>query len=129
MRQLFVLTLIVSFLTSCSESYKTRDPKIFNQKISNRTDIKSPEELIKIYYNYTPSEGIPKLTIYAKDLGDNSFEVTLIHEGFADDSLAGMKIVMTAKQVGQTWTVIEIKENWKCLDDRGHTSWGITPCS
>ena len=116
-------------MTSCSESFKTIDTKAFNEKIASRTDIKTPEELIKIYYDYPANEGNPKLTVNSKELSDKSVEITLIHEGLEDDSQSGEKIVMTAKLTGQTWTVIEIKKNWKCWDGRGHTSWGTTPCS
>ena len=116
-------------MTSCSESFNKLDAKAFNEKIANRTDIKTPEELIKIYYVYPASEGNPKLTINTKDLGDNRIEITSIHEGLEDDSQSGEKIVMTAKKNDQNWTVIEIKENWKCWDGRGHTSWGTTPCN
>ncbi|CAN5327384.1 hypothetical protein BH09BAC5_BH09BAC5_19770 [soil metagenome] len=129
MRQKFGLILILTFLASCSESFNILDIKTFNDKIASRTDIKTPEELINIYYDYPAGEGNPKLTIQTRDLGDNRVEITLIHEGLEDDSQSGEKIVMTAKQIGQTWTVIEIKENWKCWDGRGHTSWGTTPCN
>jgi len=119
----------LTFLASCSEAFKTIDAKKFNEKIATRTDIKTPQELIKLYYDYSESAGNPKLTIEAKDLGNNSFEIILIQEGFEDDSQSSQKIVMTAKQTGLTWIVKEIKENWKCWDGRGQTSWGIRPCN
>jgi hypothetical protein len=129
MRRLFGQILILTFLTSCSESFNIVDPITFNDKIATRTDIKSPEELIKTYYNYPVNEENPKFTINTKYLDDKSVEITLIHEGLEDDSQSGEKIVMTAKQTGQTWIVLEIKKNWKCWKGRGHTSWGTTLCN
>jgi hypothetical protein len=129
MRQLFGLIITLSLLTSCSESFNSPDTKAFNDKISSRTDIKTPEELIRIYYDYPANESTPKLTISTKDVSDNNVEITLIHEGLEDDSQSGVKIVMTAKQTKETWTVLQIRENWKCWDGRGHTSWGTTPCN
>lgn len=129
MRQLFGLIITLTLLTSCSESFNTLDTKVFNDKIASQTYIKTPEELIRIYYDYPASEGTPELTISTKDLSDNTFEITLVHEWLEDDSQSGKKIIMTAKHTGETWTILEIKENWKCWDDRGHTSWGTTPCN
>ena len=128
MRQLFGLIITLTLLTSCSESFNKLDTKAFNEKIARRTDIKTPDELIRIYYAYSASEVNPKLTINSKGLSDKSVVITLIHEGFEDDAQSGEKIVMTAKLTGLTWTVLEIKENWKCWDGKGHTSWGTTPC-
>jgi len=128
MRLLFGLTITLTLLTSCSESFKTIDTKAFNSKIASRTDIKTPEDLIKIYYDSPANEGTSKLTISTKELRDNHFEITLIHEINGDDSQSGIKIIMTAKQAGKTWIVSEIKANWKCWETRGHTSWDTTLC-
>lgn len=116
------------FLTSCSESFKTLDNKLFNEIIAKRTDIKTPEELIKIYYNYPTSEGNSKFAIYTENLSNNSVKITLIHEGIEDDSISGEKIIMTARLTGQKWIVLEIKKNWKCWDGRGHRNWGTSLC-
>ena len=127
--RLFGLLILLSCLTSCSESFQTVDPKKFNEKIADRTDIKTPEELITLYYDWPESEGKPKLTIRANKSGDSNYEITLIHEGLQDDSQSGEKIVMKAKLNGPTWIVTEIKKNWKCWDGRGHSGWGTDPCN
>jgi len=125
-----VLIPLVSIFGSCSESFNILDAKTFNEQIANRTDIKTPDELIKLYYNYKPEkEGKQKLLIQTIHLGENKYKVTLIHEGLLDDSMSSIKIVMIVKQTGLTWIVIEIKENWKCWKDRGHTNWGTALCS
>jgi hypothetical protein len=129
MKQIVGLIIIITFLPSCSESFKTIDPKTFNEKIAERTDIKTPEQLITLYYNYPENEGHPTLTIKVNKTENGYFEITLVSEGLEDDSLSGEKIVMKAKLNGQKWVVTEIKKNWKCLDGRGHTSWGTKRCN
>jgi hypothetical protein len=122
------LFLLLFLFSSCSERFKTLDPKEFNQQIAGRTDINSPEELIKLYFNYPANEGTPQLSVETENLGGNNYRITLIHSHMEDDSEAAEKFVMTAHLSGRTWKVDEIKMNWKCWDDRGHTSWGTGPC-
>ena len=131
MRKTVIILSIFVLITSGCESFRTLDTKEFNDKIANRTDIKTPDELIKLYYDYDCSqdEGNPTITIHTIDLGKNRYEVTLIHEGLLDDSLSGWKVVMIAQRAGTTWIVTEIKENWKCWEDRGHTNWGTKRCT
>lgn len=129
MTRIFRLIFFIFLLSSCSESFKTLDQKAFNQQIAGRTDIKTPEELIKLYFNWPPNEGTPQVSVETENLGDNKFKITLIHSHMDDDSEAAEKIVMTAHLTGLIWTVDELKMNWKCWDDRGHTSWGTGACS
>ncbi len=126
MKYLFWLFISLPLLNACSESFETLDTKTFNAKIAEQPDINSPEELIKLYYNYPAAE--QKLSIQVKNLPHNRFEITLIHEGIEDDSQYGEKVIMLAERTGKIWNAIEIKHNWKCWDSRGHTSWGTTLC-
>ncbi|HTO14993.1 MAG TPA: hypothetical protein VLZ83_04445 [Edaphocola sp.] len=128
MKRILGLILMLAFFSSCAESYKVIEPNTFNEQIANRSDIETPEDLIRVYYDYPEEEGVPNLNIKSKKLNKNNFEVTLIHEGLMDDSQAGIKIVLKAKKTEQTWTVSEIKENWKCWEGRGHTDWGTELC-
>ena len=127
MRQLFGVIIILLFLTSCSKPFKTLDTKMFNEKIANLTNIKTPQELIKLYYNSSENEITDKLSIQVINPGNKKYQIILIHEGIQDDSQSAEKIIMTGIQTGRTWNVMEIKENWKCQNGKGHTSWGITP--
>ncbi|HYV94689.1 MAG TPA: hypothetical protein VE978_23140 [Chitinophagales bacterium] len=127
-RQLLRVLVLLMSLTSCSESFQTLDPKNFNEKIAGRTDIKTSEELITLFYDWPDSEEKPKLTIKTDKLEGNSYEITLIHEELEDDSQSGEKIVMKAKLNGRTWIVTEIKKNWKCWSGRGQTNWGTELC-
>ena len=128
MREIFGIIIVLTLLASCTESFKSHNPKKFNLKIANRTDIKTPEELIKLYYRNSDKEGNSKLIIKADNLGDNNFQICLIDEELDDDSQSGEKIIMKAKLNGQIWNVTEIKENWKCGGGRGHSGWGTDEC-
>ncbi len=134
-KTVILLSVLVLAISCCGkESFNILDTKEFNDKIANRTDIKTPDELIKLYYNYDDlemfyhQEGKQSVTIRVVSLRENRYEITLIHEGLLDDSQSGEKIVMTAKQTGASWTVTEIKKNWKCWAGRGHTNWGTELC-
>ena len=116
-------------LTSCTEEFDIKNPSKFNKEIEARTDIKTPEQLISIYYNYPPNEDIPKLEINSKELKNGFIEITLIHDQQQDDSQRAIKIVMLTKRNGKKWVVFEIKKNRKCYDGRGHTNWGTELCS
>lgn len=129
MKQLFGIIFTLVFLNACSESFKTVDAKAFNNKIANRTDITTPEELVKLYYA-DPERSVPaKISIHTSKLKEDSYVITLIDEGLEDDSQSAEKIIMLARQTGETWVVIQIKKNWKYEDGRGHTNWGTKPCN
>ncbi len=117
---------LLLFLTSCSDSIDSTE---FNAQIASRTDINSPEDLMRLYYGSYELEGNSKLTISTKTSGENQFEITLIHNGLADDSVSDMRIIMKATKTNQTWTVLSIRESWKCREGRGHSYWGATKCS
>lgn len=129
MKYLYTSIVVLAVLASCSESYKAVDPAAFNKAISGRTDIKSPGELIRIYYGQHETEGNTSLTVEVKNNDDHSHKIELIHTGLADDSQAGMKVVMVAYQEGKTWVVTEIRESWTCHEGRGHTGWSDVPCN
>lgn len=124
-----LLVLFALVLFSCNEKFKTIDPSGFNSQIEERNDIKSPEELITIYYNYPKNEGDPDLKISSKARANNTWEIVLIHDRLQDDSQRAIKIIMLAKRTNNIWEVEEIKKNWKCWDGRGHTDWGIEFCN
>lgn len=128
MKQIFILLFALSVI-SCGESFMKIDTEKFNTDIAENTNIKSPEELITIFYNYPNSEGKPNLRITTRKLKENVFEVTLIHDNQQDDSQKAEKIVMIAKKIGNKWNADKISKNWKCYNGRGHTDWGTEYCN
>ena len=127
MKRLFFIGLL--FLSACEESFEHVDPTIFNNSISERSDIVTSEDLVNAYYHPTLGEGNPSLTIETKPYKGDMVLITLIHDGLLDDSIKALKIIMIAKKESGTWTVIEIKKNWKCREGRGHVNWGSDLCS
>ncbi len=129
MAKIFQILSLLFILTSCSEKFDYVNPTAFNKKISRRTDIKTAEELIKLYYNYPQNERFPHLTIQSKEIDNGFVEITLIHDDQEDDSMRAIKIIMIAKLKNKKWSVMEIKTNRKCWDGRGHQNWSTEPCN
>jgi len=126
----FIIALAFSLiLLSCNESFEELDTEKFNIEMASRNDIKTPEELITIFYNYPENESKPKLRISKTEIGKNVFEITLIHDNQEDDSQKAEKIIMTAEKIGTKWYAKKIIRNWKCYSGRGHTDWGIVNCN
>lgn len=124
--RLFVCLLIL--LTSCEEAYHSGDVDLFNRRIADLTDATTPEELIKYYYSYGKITGHLDITVDADQTFGGKYEITLIAEVIDRGSVCEDKVEMVAELVDQKWIVYEIRENWRCCDGRGHSSWGIEPC-
>lgn len=129
MKGFLIVGLFSILLTSCSEKFEYVDSTKFNNSIANRTDIETAEEIIELYYGFPENEGTQNISIGTKELELGKIQVTLVHDDLKDDSLRALKIVMIVKQINQSWTVIEIKKNWKCWEGRGHTNWGTEYCN
>ncbi|MFC5682973.1 hypothetical protein ACYE2N_03470 [Flavobacterium sp. MAHUQ-51] len=115
----FIVALAFSLiLLSCNESFEVLDTEKFNIEIASRSDIKTPEELITIFYNFPENESKPKLEISKTEISENVFEITLIHDNQQDDSQKAEKIIMTAEKVGTKWFAKKIIRNWKCYSGR-----------
>ncbi len=98
-----------------------------NQAIAEK-EIDVVEEMIKEYVQEFEGEGFGKYEIAERKLGRRQKEVIFIQEGLPDDSIRGRKVVMTMKMNQKKWEVIDIKENFKCAQNRGHQDWGTEPC-
>ncbi|TCC90481.1 hypothetical protein EZ428_14505 [Pedobacter frigiditerrae] len=124
----FFIVLLSTAISSCSENYEDIDPSSFNQKISLRYDVKTPEELLKSYY-IDSNEVSLQITVSKKIIEKNNYQITLINERVDDDAVRKEKIMMFAKFDGTHWKVNEIRRNWKCEGGRGgSTEWGINEC-
>ena len=123
---LFILSFFL--FSACAENFKDINPAKFNTKIENRMDIKTPEALITVFYDYPANEGKPDISITAQKQDTSRYLITLINDNLEDDSVAGEKIVMEASLQNQIWKVTSIKKNWYCYKDRGHRNWGTSYC-
>lgn len=125
----FLSIILITLNLACSESWKTIPATEFNKTIAGRIDIKTAEDVAKLFYAYPENEGNPSVQISKKALGKRTFEVQLIHDNQEDDSQRAEKIILVIEKIGLSWKVLEIKTNWKCRDGRGHTDWGIEYCN
>ena len=122
------LFILIFLLVGCSEDYVSIDPSDFNKKIESNRDIKSPEDLIKLYYNYPVNEPQPMISVTIEQSENGNYIITLIAEKLPDDSQSSEKIIMWASRNGEFWKVSKIRKNWKCYKNRGHQEWGTKPC-
>ena len=125
----FFILFFTFLLISCVESFDNMDTEMINKDIAGNINIKTPEELITLYYNFPSSESKPNLKIEKREIEKNIFEITLIHDNQQDDSQKAEKIIMIAEKLGAKWHVKKIKRNWKCYNGRGHTDWGTEVCN
>jgi len=90
---------------------------------------KSGEEIMKAYKpESNETEGNETYTLSKNKIDGSTTEVTLIQDGFLDDSVAGEKNVMILKLENGVLKIISIKQNYKCWEGRGHTNWSAEYC-
>ncbi|MBN1500345.1 MAG: hypothetical protein JW982_09320 [Spirochaetes bacterium] len=111
---------IASFI-SCMHNFKDYEIQSFNQKICERTDITTPEELILMYLNYPQNEVIPEISIKVKNLGENNYKIILVSDNIRDDSVKAEKIIIIAQMLNSRWKVYKIIKSWKCWKGRGNS--------
>ena len=97
---------------------------------SQNSDL-SALEIMRLYYPISVESGEGNEIIQTTEttLENGNIVVTLIHDNLLDDSVKGVKYLLELKKVTDKWTVISLKKNWKCWNDRGHTDWGIEFCN
>jgi len=126
---MIVLLILWSALYSCSNDLQQLDTRNVNEWLSTRSDIENAEDLIREYYGDIPEEGNSSVSVERTDLIGSRTQVTLLHDGLLDDSQKAVQLIMAVQKRGQKWEVLEMQKNWKCHPGRGHTEWGIEPCS
>ena len=106
------------------------DTDEINQILTKNNESLSAQEVMKLYYpiKVITGEGNEKIEISEKIAGDGNTLLTLIHDNLLDDSIKGEKHIMELKLTNGKWTVLSVKKNWKCRNNRGHNSWGIGMC-
>lgn len=55
--------------------------------------------------------------------------VTIVVEGYQDDSIAGSRYRLRMKKVDGYWQIQSAYRQWKCQPGRGHTWWSCGTCS
>ncbi len=98
-----------------------------NQRVRKAGNISTPVELIKYYYGEIDAD--QDIAISVDQFEKNQYKIILIQENIKDDSIAGMRVLMLAKQDNSQWTVQDVQRTWKCQKGRGHTKFNTQPCN
>lgn len=121
--------VILALFNGCNEDSIRENEEPINRIIQSRKDIKTPTDVMNIYYKFMWPESDTNYVIAEQKLPKERFEVTLIRENTGDDSMQSEKIMMILKHDEEKWKVITIERSWKCHKGRGNTEWGIEPCN
>ena len=115
---------------SQNDNFKEVDFSELNKEIAGIEKALTPKEIMKIYYpaEVEGEEGNQLITLKERTLDDGNVEVVLIHDNQLDDSVQGHKYHMELTKKEDKWTVVSLKNNWKCWEGRGHTDWSVEYC-
>ena len=129
MKRFFFLFLLLLVLCSCEEeAFVEMDPARFNISLKARTDVKTPKQVMEMFYDYSP-KGTPKgIKITTKSLGSEQYKITLIHDPIEAGGQVAWKLVMLADESEGYWRATKIMKSWKCEEGKGHKGWGIGKC-
>ena len=131
---IFLSIIIVNCNKSAIKKETTIDSSVvesnqyaeLNQRVRKAGNITTPVELIKYYYGEIDAD--QDIDVSVDQLKNNQYEITLIQENIKDDSIAGMRIVMVAKNDNNQWIVLDIQRTWKCQKGRDHSKFSSQPC-
>ncbi|MCJ7801197.1 MAG: hypothetical protein MUP82_02435 [Candidatus Marinimicrobia bacterium] len=99
----------------------------FNQRVRKAGNIVTPIELIKYYLGEIDAD--QDIDISVAQVENNQYEITLIQGNVKDDSIAGIKIIMVAKNDNNQWTVLDIQRTWKCQKGHGPSKFSKKLCN
>ncbi len=131
MKTPFPLIFLLFLTLSCqqkAEEFVEMDPSRFNVSLKARTDISTPEQVMEMFYDYSPKQGAKGIKITSKDLGSDSYRITLIHDPVQAGNQIAWKLIMHADRSKGHWRATQIQKNWKCEKGKGHRGWGIGKC-
>ena len=114
-----------------NEEFKEINSDDLNQLLTEKGEDLSAKEVMKLFYpnKVETEEGNEKIELSEKLSDNGNVVVILIHDNLLDDSVKGEKYIMELTRNDNRWTVLSLKKNWKCWEDRGHTDWGIELCN
>ncbi|WP_041598788.1 hypothetical protein [Hahella chejuensis] len=61
---------------------------------------------------------------------EKEYSVVLINDNIPDDdSVSGYRYhIVLKRNISDKWIVVEMKQSWRCWEDRGHTQFSAEPC-
>jgi len=122
------LTIVLVFVSSCSEETVKIDVLEFNRTLEKAKEFKTAKDVMRLYFDSLPGEKDTNYSVTEEQLSGGNYRITLIRTKLKDDSAEGEKYVMVAELNGSTRKVISLEKNWRCYKGMGHTDWGIDPC-
>jgi len=113
-------------------SFEEVDPSRFNAQLAAEKKTLSPKEVIQLYYPaVVPKEdnSYQKIDIETRTEGSQTI-VTLTHDNQPHIVIQGHRIIMTLEQKDKQWTVISMKQQFKCwVRDKKAVAWSADRCS
>lgn len=126
MKKLLIL-LLLPLTVTCREEFEYVNPAVLNAKLGMNSEVNTWEDLSWFIKELPPEHQVPTSVKRGEEHADGTFDVVLQYE-FEDDSICKEKIVLKVKEKKGNLVILEMKQNWKCCEDRGHTDWGTEPC-
>lgn len=118
--------------SSPTPSFEEVDPSRFNAQLVAEKQSLSAEDVIKLYYPAVIPENdqsYQKIDIETRTEGQQTI-VTLTHDNQPHVVIQGHRIIMTLEQKDQQWTVISMKQQFKCwVRDKNAVAWSADRCS
>lgn len=128
MRKLIYLVVFSMFLIgSCRSEYTSLSTDEFNEKIAGKSQINSPEDLIKEYYLNDKSKIPENLKIDVEELKKGVYIINLLDEDIEHKDVKAVKLIMLAHKIEDTWTVYEIQKSSMCIKE-GEEVWTNEIC-
>ena len=103
---------------------------IIQAKSKGETWVKSPmQTALKIVSEFTEMKS--RTMKFEAPTGDGftSFKLTVINDGFLDDSVAGDKYEFSFQWEDESWRMNSARRMWKCWPGRGHQDYSAVPCN
>lgn len=89
-------------------------------------EIEKKEDVVQLYRPVQePPEGNYSYAMSSKEIDKHTTEYTIIETGLLDDSVEGLKTVMTITG-SNGLRILSIKQNYRCY--RGHREWSAENC-
>ncbi len=107
----------------------------YNRKLANLSNKTQQEANIVLIlsqlWSYTNTENTAVSVRKSNGEKHDTYQAIVIFDNIPDDdSVSGYRYDIEIHHTTQgNWHVNEVKESWRCWEDRGHRHFGIAPCS
>lgn len=127
-----ILIAIVAFISirgAMEDASINEDVSAFNGLLEEMHDIKSPEDIMHRYYKFVRKDSVTDYIMTVEKQPRNRFMIVTVRGNLRDDSMAEEKFRMLVEDEKNHWKVVMVERNWRCVEGRGDTGWGIDKCN